>query len=144
MNLDVLRSEGKRMSIEELPKQECLELLQHESHVGRVAFIADGRPMILLVNYMADETSIVFCTVPGDKVGNSGGTAPVAFEVDVIRPLYNADWSVVVQGTAVEIVDPGELELLQRGPLEPWGAPEAEHWVRITIEDIYGRRVPDS
>jgi nitroimidazol reductase NimA-like FMN-containing flavoprotein (pyridoxamine 5'-phosphate oxidase superfamily) len=35
------------MDIEELSREECLRLLQYESYVGRVAFIAEGRPMIL-------------------------------------------------------------------------------------------------
>jgi nitroimidazol reductase NimA-like FMN-containing flavoprotein (pyridoxamine 5'-phosphate oxidase superfamily) len=132
------------MSIEELSKEECLELLQRESYVGRVAFISGGRPKILGVNYMADDKTVVFCTIPGEEVSDLLKGAPVAFEVDAIRPLYNAGWSVTVEGTAEEVVDPGELEKLQRGPLKPWATTEAEHWIRITIEDISGSRVPDS
>jgi uncharacterized protein len=132
------------MSIEELSKEECLELLQHESYVGRVAFVSDGRPVILPVNYLADDNTVVFCTIPGENVSALREAAPVAFEVDAIRPLYNAGWSVIVQGTAEEVVDPDEVEMLRRGPLKPWGTTEAEHWIRITIEDISGSRVPDS
>jgi nitroimidazol reductase NimA-like FMN-containing flavoprotein (pyridoxamine 5'-phosphate oxidase superfamily) len=132
------------MSIEELSKEECLELLQHESYVGRVAFIAEGRPMILPVNYLADDKTVVFTTAPGTELSNLREGAPVAFEVDAIRPLYNAGWDVVVQGTAVEVVDPRELELLRRGPLKSWATSEAECWIRITIEDISGRRIPES
>jgi len=132
------------MDIEELSREECLRLLQYESYVGRVAFIAEGRPMILPVNYLADDKAVVFSTAPGDKLTNLREAAPVAFEVDAIRPLYNAGWSVIVQGTAEEVVDPDEVDLLRRGPLKPWGTTEAEHWIRIAIEDISGSRVPDS
>ena len=38
------------MEIEELPREECLRLLQQESYVGRVGFIVEGRPMVLPVN----------------------------------------------------------------------------------------------
>ena len=37
------------MSIEELPREECMRLLQYGSKLGRVAFIVDGRPMVLPV-----------------------------------------------------------------------------------------------
>ena len=52
------------MDIEELPREECLRLLQTESYVGRVGFIAEGRPMVLPVNYLTEEGSIVCCTAP--------------------------------------------------------------------------------
>jgi nitroimidazol reductase NimA-like FMN-containing flavoprotein (pyridoxamine 5'-phosphate oxidase superfamily) len=132
------------MSIEVLPKEECLQLLQRESYIGRVAFIMDGRPMILPVNYLADDKTVAFCTTPGTKLSHLRETTPVAFEVDASRPLYNSGWSVVVQGTAMEVVDPDEVELLRRGPLKSWASPGAEHWIRITIEDISGRRLPES
>jgi uncharacterized protein len=132
------------MDIEKLSKEECLQLLQRESYVGRVAFIADGRPMILPVNYLADDKTVVFCTAPGDKLTHLREGAPVAFEVDFSRPLYNSGWDVVVQGTAEEVVDPGELELLRRGPLKSWASPAPEHWIRITIEDISGRRISET
>jgi len=74
------------MDIEELSREECLRLLQYESYVGRVAFIAEGRPMILPVNYLADDKAVVFSTAPGDKLTNLREAAPVAFEVDAIRP----------------------------------------------------------
>jgi nitroimidazol reductase NimA-like FMN-containing flavoprotein (pyridoxamine 5'-phosphate oxidase superfamily) len=132
------------MDIEELSREECLRLLQYESYVGRVAFIAEGRPMILPVNYLADDKAVVFSTAPGDKLTNLREAAPVAFEVDAIRPLYNSGWDVVVQGTAMEILDPDELELLRRGPLKSWATSAAEHWIRITIEDISGRRLSET
>src|ERR1700730_14924160 len=108
------------MDVEELSKEECLQLLQHESYVGRVAFISGGRPMILPVNYLADDKTVVFCTAPGDKLTNLREAAPVAFEVDFSRPLYISGWDFGVQGTAEEVVAPGELELLRRGPLKSW------------------------
>jgi len=132
------------MDIEELSREECLRLLQYESYVGRVAFIAEGRPMILPVNYLADDKAVVFSTAPGDKLTNLREAAPVAFEVDAIRPLYNAGWGVIVQGTAEEVVDPAELEMLRRGPLKSWASPAPEHWIRITIEDISGRRMSET
>lgn len=129
--------------IQELTREECLHLLQYKSFVGRLAFIADGRPMVLPVNYLAAEDSIVFCSLPGTKLDSVGGGARVAFEVDDSRPLYHSGWSVVVQGTASEITDPAELDRLRRGPLHSWAASASGRWVRIAVEDISGRRIPE-
>ena len=131
-----------RTTVQELTGAEALELLQLHSHVGRVGFIVDGLPMILPVNYLADETSVVFCTEPGSKLSAVAGGASVVFEVDDSRPLYHAGWSVVVKGTAHEITDERQLDELRRGPLHSWATRSTEHWVRISIDEITGRRIP--
>jgi hypothetical protein len=40
------------------------------------------------------------------------------------------------------VTDPQELEELRRGPLKSWATPESEHWIRISIDQISGRRIP--
>lgn len=133
-----------RTPVQELSRDECLEYLQYRSFVGRLGFVVDGHPMILPVNYLADAESVVFCTAPGTKLSRLGGGARVAFEVDDSRPLYHAGWSVLVLGAAREVVDPAELDRLHRGPLRSWAAPASQHWVRITIEEISGRFIPET
>jgi nitroimidazol reductase NimA-like FMN-containing flavoprotein (pyridoxamine 5'-phosphate oxidase superfamily) len=128
----------------ELTRVEALELLQLHSYVGRIGFVVEGRPLILPVNYLADDDSIVFCTAPGTKLSAIGGGASVAFEVDDSRPLYHAGWSVVVKGTAREVTDESQLDELRRGPLHSWATPSSEHWVRVTIEEVTGRRINGS
>lgn len=127
---------------EALTREECMELLQYKSYVGRVAFIEGGRPMVLPVNYLADGDSVVFSTRRGSKLSRLR-EAPVAFEVDASRPLRSSGWSVLVQGIAREVTDPQERESLRRGPLKSWAFPRAEHWVRISIDKISGRRIPE-
>ena len=105
-------------------------------------FVVDGRPMVLPVNYLAEGGSVVFCTAPGTKLSNLREGAAVVFEVDASRPLYNSGWSVLVQGMAREVTDPRELDLLRRGPLKSWATPSSEHWIRISIDEISGRRIP--
>jgi len=68
----------------------------------------------------------------------------VAFEVDASRPLYHSGWSVAVQGTAHEIVDAAQLDRLRRGPLKSWAVRPSAHWVRISIEEVSGRRLPET
>jgi nitroimidazol reductase NimA-like FMN-containing flavoprotein (pyridoxamine 5'-phosphate oxidase superfamily) len=95
------------------------------------------------VNYLAEAEGIVFCTAPGTKLSALAGGARVAFEVDASRPLYHSGWSVLVLGSAHEIVDPAQLERLRYGPLKSWAVRPSDHWVRISIDDISGRRLPD-
>ena len=130
--------------VHELTRAESLELLQLHAYVGRIAFIVDGQPLILPVNYLADDSSVVFCTEPGTKLHAIGAGAPVAFEVDDSRPLYHAGWSVVVKGTAREVTDDTRLDELRRGPLHSWATRSTAHWVEISIDEVTGRRIPQS
>jgi nitroimidazol reductase NimA-like FMN-containing flavoprotein (pyridoxamine 5'-phosphate oxidase superfamily) len=59
--------------VHELTRNEAVVLLQMHAYVGRVGFVVDGRPLILPVNYLADDDSIVFCTAPGTKLSAIGG-----------------------------------------------------------------------
>jgi nitroimidazol reductase NimA-like FMN-containing flavoprotein (pyridoxamine 5'-phosphate oxidase superfamily) len=130
--------------VQQLTRLEAVELLQGHAYVGRIGFVVDGRPLILPVNYLADDDSIVFCTEPGTKLSAIGAGAPVVFEVDDSRPLYHAGWSVVVKGSAHEVIDEGHLDSLRRGPLHSWATRSSEHWVRVSIEEITGRRIHGS
>jgi len=128
-------------NLQELSAQESLTLLRDKSYVGRVAFVVDGRPFILPVNYLAEGDSVVFSTGTGTQLAALGTGAQVAFEVDNSRPLDHAGWSVVVHGAAREITDPDEVERLRRGPLKSWANWSPQHWVRISIAEITGRRL---
>jgi nitroimidazol reductase NimA-like FMN-containing flavoprotein (pyridoxamine 5'-phosphate oxidase superfamily) len=130
--------------VHELTRREAVELLQFHGYVGRIGFVVDGRPLILPVNYLADDDSIVFCTGPGTKLSAIGRGASVVFEVDDSRALEHSGWSVVVKGTAHEIIDEGELDELRRGPLHSWATRSSEHWVRLSIEEVTGRRLHGS
>lgn len=126
-----------------LDRDECLRLLREESYVGRLGFVADGRPLVLPVNYVADSSSVVFVTPAGTKLSALRDGAAVAFEIDQSRALYHTGWSVLVQGHAREVTDEDELARLRHGPLRSWAEPRAAHWVRIAIDEISGRRIAD-
>ncbi len=126
--------------IQELSRQECLELLQYHSFVGRVGLVSDGRLAVLPVNYLADEELLVYCTAQGTEL-DPGEGAEVAFEIDQSHPLEHSGWSVLVRGTACAITDPDEVEALRRGPLRTWARRVPERWVRLTIGEVTGRRL---
>jgi nitroimidazol reductase NimA-like FMN-containing flavoprotein (pyridoxamine 5'-phosphate oxidase superfamily) len=135
------RDEGQNLEV--LDRVTCIELLSRHGFVGRLAIVADGRPAIFPVNYIVDDGSIVFCTASGTKLSALVEDTEVAFEVDDSAPLHHSGWSVVVRGRAAVITDPRDLGRLSRGPLHPWAKGARANWVRIGLEDISGRRIPE-
>lgn len=129
--------------LEVLSEEECLGLLG-ESYVGRVGFIVEGRPLVLPVNYLLRDRSVVFASGEGTKLRAIRQHPDVAFEIDFSRPLFHSGWSVLVVGLATVIEDPDELARLENGPLRPWARGARTHWVRIEIERVSGRRVPSA
>lgn len=123
--------------IRALSVEECLERLQLGVY-GRVAFIVDGEPDILPVNYRFYGGAVVFRTGRGrllDLVHHSAA----AFEID--GATEDGAWSVVVRGKAEEAADPTDLESLRRLPLEPWAGGDRDHYMRILPGAITGRRI---
>jgi nitroimidazol reductase NimA-like FMN-containing flavoprotein (pyridoxamine 5'-phosphate oxidase superfamily) len=135
--------DGARTRVESLDRAESMRLLQLHSYVGRVGFLSNGQIYVLPVNYLAETDAIFFCTSAGTKLSALAGGSAVTFEVDSSQPLYHSGWSVLVTGTAHEVTDPDELERLRRGPLKSWAVPASEHWVRISIDTISGRQIPE-
>ncbi len=95
------------------------------------------------MNYIFDDDSVVFCTGKGTKLTTVVGGADVAFEVDDTAPLHHSGWSVLVQGHAEVITDPQETGRLERGPLRPWAKGVRANWIRISLDQISGRRIPE-
>ena len=124
-----------------LTRDECIELLRSHYLFGRIGYVVDGVAVILPVNFVVDGESVVFSTTKGSKLSWLSNHSRVAFEVDHGRPLDRSGWSVLVHGNAHEITDPAELEALRQGPLQSWAGPSAEHWVRISIDEVSGRRL---
>lgn len=123
-----------------LERDEALSALASRS-IGRLAIIEpDGRPDIVPLNYVLDRGAVLFRTGPGRVLDRADG-AWVAFEVDATDSEARRGWSVVVHGRAAEVTDPSDLARVRGLPLEPWAAGERVRYVRITPEEITGRRV---
>lgn len=131
--------EGQPLDV--LDRQECIQLLSHESFVGRLGIIVDGRPLVLPVNYIVDGDAVVFGTGAGTKLNAIVGGADVAFEVDDSRSLHHSGWSVVVRGRAEIVTDAAEVARLRAGPLRPWVRGARANWVRIPLDEVSGRRI---
>src|SRR5688572_11547674 len=100
--------------LEELDQDEC-RLLLSLAAVGRVAFVVDGLPIVLPVNYrlMSDESGlwILLRTRPGGTIDRC--PEDVAFEIDGIDHDHQKGWSVVVRGV-LHRLDNNEIELFRK------------------------------
>lgn len=102
--------------LEELTDTECHNLLA-ERHLGRLALVDAQGPVILPVNYVFDQGSVVFRTDPGAKPDAAADDTPVAFEVDAVDEGTRTGSSVVVRGSLAEVSDLDDLERLRTLPL---------------------------
>src|SRR4051812_48022289 len=84
--------------ITELDRAESLQLLATKK-VARLAFVHEGAPTILPMNFVLDDDRIVVRTVAHGTAARAVGTT-VAVEVDDIDDFLESGWSVVVTGTA--------------------------------------------
>lgn len=125
-----------------LTVDECMRLLTSTvPRIGRVGFLSDGRPVIIPVNYLFHEGSVVFRSDGGAKLRAAEAGQHVAFEVDAVDPTWEEGWSVVVQGRAEVVCDPADLDRLDGLPLRPWGPGPKASYVRIMSTEISGRRL---
>jgi nitroimidazol reductase NimA-like FMN-containing flavoprotein (pyridoxamine 5'-phosphate oxidase superfamily) len=125
---------------QELSPDECQALLGG-SHLGRIALVEGGRPLILPVNYVLDDKTVVFRTDQGTKLDAAVRGAPVAFEVDGVNSERRTGWSVLVRGRAEHVTDRTELERLRRLPLVPLAPGAKPHYVRVKADEVTGRRI---
>lgn len=127
--------------IEELPESTCLQLLG-SGNVGRVAINGDPSPVVLPVNYLHRDEAIVFTTVSGTKWDAARQGVPASFEADGVDQEHRSGWSVLVRGhlSALEGDTAAASEAVEQ--LEPLPGGRRAHVVRLSIDEITGRRVP--
>jgi nitroimidazol reductase NimA-like FMN-containing flavoprotein (pyridoxamine 5'-phosphate oxidase superfamily) len=118
---------------------ECLRLLA-DHHLGRLAVVVDGQPLVYPMNYALSGRQIVFRTDPGTKLDAAAGRQ-VAFEIDGADVLYHDGWSVLVVGRAREEKDQARLREFALLPLSPWASGPKAHWMCIAGGAITGRRL---
>jgi uncharacterized protein len=134
-------SDQPESRLQELTRDQCLDLLESHLFLGRIGYVVDGLPIIVPVNFVVDGESVVYSTAKGSKLSWLSNHSRVAFQADHGRPADRSGWSVLIHGTAREVTDPAELEALRAGSLRSWAFPAADHWVRISIDHISGRRI---
>jgi nitroimidazol reductase NimA-like FMN-containing flavoprotein (pyridoxamine 5'-phosphate oxidase superfamily) len=123
-----------------LTEVECRALLA-QRHLGRIAVVENDRPLIFPVNYIVDDTHVVFRTDQGTKLDVAARGGPVAFEVDGIDEAQRTGWSVLLHGHAELVTNPLDLDRLRRQPLVPWAPGAKPHYVRLRAAQLTGRRI---
>jgi len=119
---------------------ECESLLRR-SHLGRIAVVDGDGTLILPVNFVLDDSDVVFRTNPGSKLDAALKNAPISFEIDGIDERTKTGWSVLVRGIAHEATDPAELARLEQLALVPWAPGDRPHYVRVRSVETTGRRI---
>src|SRR3954454_3836738 len=135
-----LRLQGMSESrLEPIELDECLSLLGSH-HIGRIAVVVDGQPLIFPINYAMAGHHVVFRSDPGTKL-HGAVDQRVAFEIDGSDSLYHSGWSVLVVGTAHEEHSETHLREFATLPFTTWVEGPKAHWLRIGGGAITGRRI---
>ncbi|NLT54879.1 MAG: pyridoxamine 5'-phosphate oxidase family protein [Actinomycetales bacterium] len=111
-----------------------------QAQVGRLAVCAPGDIDIFPLNYVVDDGTIVFRTAEGTKLVEVVMTGRIAFEADGVDAEAGQAWSVVVKGYARVLERFDDIYRVADLPLVPWNAGPKERFVRITPEQVTGRR----
>lgn len=126
--------------LEVLSRRECIDLLATVP-VGRIVYTESALPAVQLVNFRLAGNTVVIRTAPGSKLAAAARHAIMAFEADRYDEDARIGWSVTVVGHAWVVEELDEIAALERKPLRPWAPGRRDHYVRIAIERVTGRRL---
>lgn len=126
--------------LEVLSRDDSLSLLGSVP-VGRVVFTDRALPAVQPVNFVVHDGSVVFRTGAGSKLAAATREAIVAFQADRFDRDSETGWSVSVVGPARVVTDSAEIEELRKLPLRPWAPTKRDHFVRIELSHVTGRRL---
>jgi nitroimidazol reductase NimA-like FMN-containing flavoprotein (pyridoxamine 5'-phosphate oxidase superfamily) len=133
-------------TLEILGEAECVRLIS-PGGIGRLVFAGRYDLTVLPVNFVLRDGAILFRTVEAGstdedlRTGIEHAEYRVAFEVDDIDAESHEGWSVLIQGPAHHLDDPGEQAGAIAAGLQPWAGGEREHFIEITPARITGRRI---
>lgn len=121
--------------IDELDVDQCMALLPREQ-LGRLAFVREGHPDLLPLNYRWHAGSVIVRIGYGDLL-DTIHRHEATFEADGTDAIGR--WSVIVRGQAEEVWQTDEIAELDELGLQPWAPGTKDHYVRITPTRITGR-----
>ncbi|ONF73632.1 pyridoxamine 5'-phosphate oxidase family protein [Amycolatopsis keratiniphila] len=131
---------ANRQQLEVLDREQCLGLLR-TVRVGRLVFVEDALPAVQPVNFRVKRDHVVIRVAGGAKLAAATGNTVVAFQADELDPDLRIGWSVTVVGHANLITDVAELVDVSGTWLEPWVDGRRDHFIRIEVEKVTGRRL---
>lgn len=126
--------------LELLTQEAAWDLLSGEE-VGRVGITLGGLPVILPVNFVVLDGTVVFRTGSGSKLSAAAAGAIVAFEVDSHDRETRSGWSVLVVGRSEVVHDLDATFQVLAAKLEPFADGSRPSLVRIHPDFVSGRRI---
>ena len=122
--------------LKDMTEAECVEHLAG-NQVGRVAFSDQRGPVVLPVNYMWGQGTVLFQTSPDSPLAKHMESAYVSFEIDDYVEYSQSGWSVLIRGDATHVGEGGLPHTERRTIAWPEGRRVAH--IRITPHEITGR-----
>jgi uncharacterized protein len=132
--------EADRGGLEILDEPACLALLASGA-VGRLGLSRAALPVIVPVNFVVDDHTIVVCTEAGLKLDAARSGNVACLEIDGSDERRGSGWSVLATGRLHEITEPAGQRRAEQLPLAPWAVGGTRHYVGLSIELLSGRRV---
>lgn len=120
-----------------LGHEEAWDLMSSVS-LGRLVTSVSNQLEIFPVNFVTQNGTLLFRTAEGTKLFSTVMNDRVLFEAD--DHTVGEGWSVIVRGTARILTTAEELHDADRAQLMPWVATEKLRYVRITPDEVSGRR----
>jgi len=128
---------GEQDGVTVLSDDECWDLLKSAA-LGRLVTNVGGELEIFPVNFVTQGHTILFRTAEGTKLFGTVMNDKVLFEVDDHNVVQG--WSVIIRGTAQVLTAADDIHEADRAQLLPWIATEKLRFVRITPNELSGRR----
>lgn len=130
------------ISLVTMDPDECRALLvSHRPRLGRLAFIDDGWPVVLPMNFAMHGDTIYFRSAGGSKMGVAEHDDRVSFELDHVDEVWEDGWSLLAFGRLHQVTDPEELAVVRQLPLRPWASGDKPYYLRMDVERLSGRRI---
>ena len=125
----------------DIDRAECLRLLE-EHGLGRIAVVVRGYPVVFPVNYALVDGTILLCLRRGGDLDRATADTFASFQIDGGDNVYHEGWSVLAVGRCAHLPPSGELDRYAQGiALSPWAGRDRSLFVRISIDELSGRRI---
>ena len=131
----------ERTGLDVIDADECWALVASRT-VGRLGVSINHRPDIIPVNYRVVDRGLLIRTAAGVKLAAATLGRAIAFEVDDLDEVTHHGWSVVMYGTATEVEGVEALMEAEAAAVETWATSQKDRFVRIEVDEISGRRIP--
>ena len=132
--------QGQRPLLESLTIDESRALVA-PGGVGRVVFVDGGVPVALPVNFRVLGGDILFRTEATSSVLATLPEQRISFEVDHLDEALTEGWSVLITGNGQIVVDLIEREQVMALGVSPWAGGERDTFVRLSPDQVTGRRI---